>query len=135
MRTQSLRVAKYFLTFIDDFSRNIWVYFLKNKYEVLTIFKQLKAMVENESGQRIKVLKSDTGGGYESHAFCNFCYYNGIQRKTFVAKTSQQNSVAEWNKRSIMEMVQCMLKICHLIDQFGVEVDNSIFWLNTRGLH
>jgi hypothetical protein len=57
MRTQSLGGAKYFVTFIDDFSRKIWVYFLKNKSDVFAIFKQFKAMVENESGQHIKVFK------------------------------------------------------------------------------
>jgi hypothetical protein len=57
MRTQSIGGAKYFITFIDDFSKKIWVYFLKYKYDVFATFKQFKAMVENESGQCIKVVK------------------------------------------------------------------------------
>jgi transposase InsO family protein len=80
MRTQSLGGAKYFLTSIDDFSRETCVYFLKNKYDVFANFKQFKAVLENESGHRIKVLMSDRGGEYESHAFRDFCYHNGIQR-------------------------------------------------------
>jgi hypothetical protein len=55
-------------TSIDNFSRKIWVYFLKYKYDVLQIFKQFKAMVENESDQRNKIFKSNIGGAYESHA-------------------------------------------------------------------
>jgi hypothetical protein len=54
MRIQSLRGAKYFVTFIEDFSSKIWVYFLKDKYYVFAIFKQFKAMVENESGSTYK---------------------------------------------------------------------------------
>jgi transposase InsO family protein len=35
--------AYYFVNFIDDFSRTIWVYFMRHKLEVFTIFKQWKA--------------------------------------------------------------------------------------------
>jgi hypothetical protein len=58
MRNQSLGGAKYFVTLIDDFSRKIWVYFCKNKSDVFPIFKPLKAMVDHESGQHIKVFRS-----------------------------------------------------------------------------
>ena len=38
---------KYALTFIDDFSKYCWVYFLKHKSEVFGLFKVFKALVEN----------------------------------------------------------------------------------------
>jgi len=47
MRTQSICGSCYFLTFINDFSRKIWVYFLKKKYENFAKFKEFKALVEN----------------------------------------------------------------------------------------
>ena len=39
----------YFMTFIDDYSRKNWIYFLKSKesYEVLDRFQEFKALVEN----------------------------------------------------------------------------------------
>ena len=43
--------AVYFHTFIGDFSRKSWVYFLKNKSEVFSIFQIFKSLVENESGK------------------------------------------------------------------------------------
>ncbi|KAK3002885.1 hypothetical protein RJ639_019249 [Escallonia herrerae] len=43
--------ACYFVTFIDDFSRKVWVYFMKHKSEVFNVCKQWKARVEN---QRVK---------------------------------------------------------------------------------
>ncbi|KAL0443713.1 UNVERIFIED_CONTAM: Retrovirus-related Pol polyprotein from transposon TNT 1-94 [Sesamum latifolium] len=49
------------LLFIDDYSRKTWVYFLKEKSEVFGTFKKFKAMVENQSGFRIKALRSDRG--------------------------------------------------------------------------
>ena len=52
----------YYVSFIDDFSRNTWLYFLKNKLEVFKKFKEFKALVENQTGKKIKVLRTDNGG-------------------------------------------------------------------------
>ena len=49
--------ARYILTFINDFSRKIWVYFLKQKDEVFNKFKIFKTLVENESGNKIKRIR------------------------------------------------------------------------------
>ena len=54
--------CKYFLTFIDDFSRRTWVYFLKLKSEFFNMFLALKAFVEKQSGHQILKLRSDNGG-------------------------------------------------------------------------
>ncbi|KAK0593076.1 hypothetical protein LWI29_030396 [Acer saccharum] len=56
---------QYFITFIDDHSRKVWVYFLKHKFEVFDAFKRWKARVENETGLKIKKLHSDNGGEYK----------------------------------------------------------------------
>ncbi|WVZ03536.1 hypothetical protein V8G54_024342 [Vigna mungo] len=58
----SIGGKRYFVTFIDDHSRKVWTYFLKNKSEVFEAFKIWKAMVENETGLKIKKLRSDNGG-------------------------------------------------------------------------
>ena len=50
---------RYFISFIDDFSRKIWVYFLHEKSEGLTAFKSFKQLVEKEAGTPIKVLRTD----------------------------------------------------------------------------
>jgi hypothetical protein len=64
MRTTSHGGARYFLTFIDNFSRKIHVYFLKAKGKVFEKFKQYKVLVEKEIGHKIEVLRSDNGGKY-----------------------------------------------------------------------
>lgn len=64
MPTPSLSHHRYFLTFIDDYSRMTWVYFLKEKSETFTIFKQFKTLVEKQSGCSIKTIRSDRGGEY-----------------------------------------------------------------------
>ena len=38
--------SKYFISFIDNFSRKTWIYFLKNKYDAYDIFKSFKVSIE-----------------------------------------------------------------------------------------
>ena len=55
---------KYFITFIDDYSRYMYVYLLHNKYEALDAFKVFKAEVENQCRKQIQIVRSDRGGEY-----------------------------------------------------------------------
>lgn len=61
MENKSIGGAKYVLTFIDDHSRKIFVYFLKEKLEVYDRFIEFQAMVEKETGNKIEALRSDNG--------------------------------------------------------------------------
>ena len=56
MNTTSIIGARYFLLFVDDFSRKMWVYFLRLKSDVFKEFQNFKAFVENESGCHITSL-------------------------------------------------------------------------------
>ena len=60
---------EYYVTFIDDYSRKTWIYFLKNKSEVFGKFKELKALIENSSNKSIKTLRTYNGGEYTSKEF------------------------------------------------------------------
>ena len=61
------------MLFIDDYSRMIWVIFLKTKSEAFDKFKLFKAKVENECGHKIKCLRSDNGGEFTLTEFNNLC--------------------------------------------------------------
>ena len=69
----------------------MWIYFLKTKgsEEVLSKFKEFKAQVENLSGRRIKILRSDNGGEYTSTEFNGFCKEAGIKRELTVPYNPQ----------------------------------------------
>ena len=63
-KTASLGGKHYFVTFVDDFFRRVWVYTMKSKDEVFETFLVWKKMVENQIGRKIKVLRSDNGTKY-----------------------------------------------------------------------
>ena len=131
MRTTSMGGARYFLTFIDDFSRKTWVFMLKCKSDVLERFKAWKALVENESGQKVKVLRSDNGGEYMSKAFEAFMREHGIQHHTSAPYTPQQNGVAERANRTLVEMARAMLHAQGLsYDLWAEAVSNAAYTRN-----
>jgi transposase InsO family protein len=100
---------RYFLSFIDDFSRKTWIYFLHEKSEAFTMFKRYKACVEKETGAYLKCLRTDRGGEFNSNEFEEFCKENGITRQLTTAYTPQQNGVAERKNRTAMNLVRCIL--------------------------
>lgn len=87
MRTESLGGARYFVTFIDDYSRYIETAMLRDRSEVLQAFKNYKRKVENETGQKIKILRTDNAKEYLSHNFRNFLEEEGISRQLTVEHT------------------------------------------------
>jgi hypothetical protein len=65
----SLGKSMYYVSFIDDFSRKTWIYFFRKKFEVFDRFKEFKALVENQTEKRIKVMRTDNGGEFCRNEF------------------------------------------------------------------
>ena len=71
---------KYYLLLVDDFSKYSWFFPLKSKSDVYSTFVTFKTYVENFSGNKIKILRSDSGGEFTSnslvlHFFVHMVYY------------------------------------------------------------
>ena len=64
MATPFVLGSRYFLLFVDDFSRKMWVYFLRKKSNAFPVFQKFKPLVEKESGKSIITLRSDNGGNF-----------------------------------------------------------------------
>jgi transposase InsO family protein len=60
---------EYFITFIDDYSRKCWVYFLKKKSEAFETFKKFKVVIEKTTGKNIRSMRLDRVGEYLSNQF------------------------------------------------------------------
>ena len=126
---------RYFISFIDDYSRKVCLYFLAEKFEALTIFKSFKNHVEKEIGDFIRCLRTDRGGEFTSLEFNNFCKTNGISRQLTTVYTPQQNGVAEGKYRTIMNMVRSILSEKQVPENFWPEaVDWTMHVLNRSSI-
>ena len=100
MPSSSISGYVYYVSFIDDYSRKTWIYFLKTKDEVFSKFKEFKALTENLSKRNIKILRLDNGGEYTSKEFVNFCKDVVIKRELTTPYNPQQNGVAEQKNKN-----------------------------------
>ena len=60
----SLKGHRWFVSFIDDCSRTTWLYMMKEKNEVFSIFQNFHKMVCTQFGAVVKILRFDNGGEY-----------------------------------------------------------------------
>lgn len=100
---------RYFITFIDDFTRMVFVYGLKEKGQAFDAFTSFKSLVENQTDQKIKQLWTDNGREYENTNFKNICEKFGIVHHKTVPHTPELNGVAERMNRTLCESARCML--------------------------
>ena len=131
----SINKVMFFLIFVDDFSCFTWIYFLRQKSEVFQHLKDFKALVETQSGKKIKVLQTDNGGEYVNHEIHNIFHEVGIQLQHIVPYTSQQNGVAERKNRSLKEMASCMLHAKSLPQRLWAEALNCETYIQNRSPH
>ena len=89
---------KFYITFIDDYSRYTRVYILRNKNEV-----------KNQLSKKIKRLITDRGGEYESNPFNYFCEDHEIIQETTPPYSIESNGVAKRKNRTLKEMMNAML--------------------------
>ena len=121
MSAQLLSGGEYFLTFIDDKTRYVWMYVLKRKDQVFEQFLEWKALVEKSIGRKLKVLRTDSGGEYTLTEFENYLKSEGVRHELTVPKTPEQNSVAKRMNRTLVETVRSMLADAKLPHTFWAE--------------
>jgi hypothetical protein len=100
---------RYFITRIDNASRNCYVYLLKIKDEALNYFKAYKTKVENQLEKKIKYFRSDHGGEYFSNVFDLSCVKHDIIHERTLPYSPQSNRVAERKNHTLSELVNSML--------------------------
>ncbi|KAG8473238.1 hypothetical protein CXB51_035235 [Gossypium anomalum] len=132
MRSSSFNDSKYFVLYIDDFSRFCWIYFLKQKSEVFEVFSKFKALVENQSGCKIKALRSDNGVEYLSEKFQKLCEQAGIHHQLTTVYTPQQNRVCERKNRTVLDIARYLLFESKLPSKFWAEAANTSVYLLNR---
>ncbi|KAK1260381.1 hypothetical protein QJS04_geneDACA002146 [Acorus gramineus] len=122
---------RYYVIFIDDFSRFTWIYLMHSRSELLPIYKSFATMVETQFSKRIKVFRSDCGGEYCSRAFRDFLSSQGTLPQLSTPYAHQQNGVAERKHRHILETTRSLLLSASVPVQFwGEAVLTSVYLIN-----
>ncbi|KAM1502254.1 hypothetical protein ACFXTO_027626 [Malus domestica] len=114
---------RYFIIFIDDYSRYCYLYLLTEKSSALNAFQIYKAEVEKQLDKKIKTVKSDRGGEYygrySEHGrnpgpFALYLQSEGIVAQYTNPGTPQQNGVSERKNRTLKDMVRSMMSTTNL---------------------
>ncbi|SGY15947.1 BQ5605_C012g06710 [Microbotryum silenes-dioicae] len=133
--TPSLTGKRYLVTFLDDHSRKLWAYVIDHKSDIFPTFQTWLAEVELETNARLKTLRTDNSGEYQSNTFTEFCKSRGIHRQYSIPYTPQQNGRAERVNLSIIEGVLALLADSHLPATFWDEAAAYFVYCKNRCSH
>ncbi|GJY91446.1 putative ribonuclease H-like domain-containing protein [Tanacetum coccineum] len=131
---KSLMKKSYYLVVTDDFSRFSWVFFLATKDDTSRILKTFITEIENQLDHKVKVIRSDNGTEFKNSVMNQLCEMKGIKREFSVARTPQQNGVAERRNRTLIEAVRTMLVDSKLPTTFWAEAVNTACYVLNRVL-
>jgi transposase InsO family protein len=110
MQTKTPGGNRYFVSFIDDYSRCAVIQLLQNKNQVRTALSAFVSTVENQFDTKIKKLRSDRGGEFWNKEIQEFCASKGIVHQKTNPYSSQENGVAERLNRTLMEKARAMIQ-------------------------
>jgi hypothetical protein len=135
MSAVSIGGFSYYVSFIDDHSRKTWIYFIKTKDEVFSLFQEFKDLVQNQTERKIKVLRSENGGEYTSNALKEICADSRIKRELTVPYNPQQDGVSKRKNKSIVGEAKAMLHDQDFPMFLWDKACNTAVCLQNRSLH
>jgi histone deacetylase 1/2 len=94
--------AKYYVSFLDDYSKFLWLFPLKLKSDVENVFLNFQTYVEKQFDRKIKAIQSDWGGEYRR--LNTYFHKIGINHRVACPHTHQQNGSIERKHRHIVEV-------------------------------
>lgn len=108
------------------------VYVLKSKDGVASAFANYKTFVENQTGRKIKCVRTDNAPEYVGGEFAKILQESGIMHQRSVAFSPQQNGIAERMNRTLVEMTRCMLDDAGLPDKWWAEALQTAVYIRNR---
>ncbi|GJS07865.1 putative ribonuclease H-like domain-containing protein [Tanacetum coccineum] len=108
---KSLMKKMYCLVVTDNYSRFSWVFFLATKDATSEVLKTFITSIENLIDLKVKVIRCDNGTKFKNKVMNQFCKMKGIKREFSVARTPQQNGVAERKNRTLIEAAKTMVLV------------------------
>ena len=117
----SIGKSKYFVTFIDEYSRKAWVFPMKKKSHVTKLFMDWCRRQQRQTGEVVHFLFTDNGGEYMNGELKEFCNQEGIEHDSSIPYNKQSNGLAERFNRTIVEKAHSMLIHAMLPNKFWAE--------------
>ena len=105
----SLTGCQYFVIFVDDYSRTMWLYLLKLKVEVPQVIIQFCRLISNQFGKTVKRFRTDNGTEYFNSKVKTYFMDNGIIHESSCVGTPQQNGLAERRMGYILATARSLL--------------------------
>ncbi|RVW62884.1 Retrovirus-related Pol polyprotein from transposon RE1 [Vitis vinifera] len=130
-KVPTLSGSRWFVTFIDDCTRMTWLCLMKTKDEVNLLFQNFHKMIETQYNAKVRVLRSDNGGEYQSSDLQKYLEGHGIIHQTTCSNTPQQNGVAERKNRHLLEVVRASLIAAKTpISYWGEAITSAAYLIN-----
>ena len=125
----SIGQYSYYVSFTDDHSKFTWIYLLRHKSQVFSIFHEFQSLVERKFDRKIQSIQTDWGGEYQ--ALHSFFKRVGITHLVSCPHAHQQNGSAERKHRHIIEMALTLLAHASMPLKFWDEaVSTTVFLIN-----
>uniref|UniRef100_A0A2N9IIX6 Integrase catalytic domain-containing protein n=1 Tax=Fagus sylvatica TaxID=28930 RepID=A0A2N9IIX6_FAGSY len=128
----SISGYQYYIVFIDDFSRFIWLYPIKLKSDSVACFLHFKKMMENLLSTKIKYFQSDGALELTKGAFKYVLVDCGIIPQISCPHTQQQNGIVERKHRHITELRLSLMFHSFMPKPYWLEAFSTVAYLINR---
>ena len=131
-RAESTLGFRYFVTFIDDYSRCTWLFLMKTRAELFSIFQKFHTKIRTQFNTSIHILRSDNAKEYLSASVCSLMSSHGILHQSSCAYTPQQNGVAERKNHNLVEIARTLLLHHKVPQRFWGTTSLAAYYLINR---
>lgn len=132
MAVASCSGCRYLATFIDDYTDLSVVVAIPYKSDVPEVVMDVISKLERQSGQQLRMMRTDRGGEYMNWRLEKFVKDKGIVHQTTAPYTPEQNGVAERLNRTIMERVRAMLSDANMDKKLWAEAAMTANYIRNR---
>ena len=113
-RTPSISGHRYYIVFVDDYTRVSWVYLLCDRSKVVTTVTHFITEVVTQYSTTPKILRTDNALEFVQASLRTFCANRGIIHQTTCPHTSQPNGIAERKHRQLLDITRTLLIEMHV---------------------
>ena len=105
----SIGGSRYFIVFVDDYSRYSWIFHMKHHSELLQVYSNFAKMIETQFSKHIKNFRSDNALEYTQYDFQVVLHSYGTVHQLTCSGNSQQNGRAKRKLCHILDTVRALL--------------------------